>query len=171
MDLKQGVLRIMESKFGKDRLVPMTNSLNSECRKYSETYLQGADSTVFFFSPDKLHAYSTQTIYGRFRDLLFSAGIPHRGKGLGPRLHDLRHTFAVHSLRQLAANGMDLYVGLPILSAQILICGQKIQCRQHGILTVKTFLDSSLEHSLCAFPLNSINFISLSSLIYLVNVF
>ena len=34
----------------------------------------------------------------------------------GPRLHDFRHTFAVHSLRQLVLTGMDVYCALPILS-------------------------------------------------------
>ena len=68
------------------------------------------------FSPNGNRRYSAQTIYNRFRDVLFICGIPHRGKGKGPRLHDLRHTFAVHSLQQLAENGEDLYTVLPILS-------------------------------------------------------
>ena len=35
------------------------------------------------------------------------------------RLHDLRHTFAVHSLAKMAEEGMDLYCSLPILSTYL----------------------------------------------------
>ena len=49
------------------------------------------------------------------RDILFSAGIPYRGRGKGPRLHDLRHTFCVHSLQKLTAHGEDPYAVLPLL--------------------------------------------------------
>ena len=47
------------------------------------------------------------------------AGIPHGGRGKGPRLHDLRHTFAVHMLNMWAVQGRDLYVALPILSVYL----------------------------------------------------
>jgi len=116
VDLENEVLRIWQSKFQKDRLVPVSSSLLTVCRSYRETHLQKALPDDCFFTSDGKRPYSEQTIYNRFRDLIFDCGIPHRGKGFGPRLHDLRHTFAVHSLRQLAENGNDLYVSLPILS-------------------------------------------------------
>jgi integrase/recombinase XerD len=37
----------------------------------------------------------------------------------GPRLHDLRHTFAVHSLQNWIIQGRDTYILLPILSAYL----------------------------------------------------
>lgn len=52
-----------------------------------------------------------------FYKLLKICNIPYIGNRQGPRIHDLRHTFAVHSLVQMGHNGMDLYTGLPILSA------------------------------------------------------
>ena len=57
------------------------------------------------------------TVKGQYshRDILFSAGIPYRGRGKGPRLHDLRHTFCVHSLQKLTAHGEDPYAVLPLL--------------------------------------------------------
>jgi len=45
----------------------------------------------------------------------FDAGIPHRGRGKGPRLHDLRHSFAVHILNKWSSEGKDIYTCLPIL--------------------------------------------------------
>ena len=34
---------------------------------------------------------SPVTVYQRYRRYLEKAGIPHGGKGHGPRLHDIRH--------------------------------------------------------------------------------
>ena len=42
--------------------------------------------------------------------------IPHGGRGQGPRLHDLRHTFAVHRLAQWYHDGADLQAKLPVLA-------------------------------------------------------
>ena len=119
VDLEQGILFIRSSKFDKDRTVPMSASLHKICQRYAQSFLGGWPAEAFFFSPDGKRKYSSQTIYGRFRNALFDAGIPHRGKGLGPRLHDLRHTFAVHSLQQMVKQGFDLYTELPILSTYL----------------------------------------------------
>lgn len=116
VDLDNGVLHIWDSKFQKDRMIPMSQTLMSVCIAYSKNCNSGKLPYAYFFSPNGNRGYSAQTIYNRFRDVLFICGIPHRGKGKGPRLHDLRHTFAVHSLQQLAENGEDLYTVLPILS-------------------------------------------------------
>ena len=112
----EDVLHIWDSKFQKDRMIPMSQTLTSVCIAYSKNCNSGKLPYAYFFSPNGNRRYSAQTIYNRFRDVLFICGIPHRGKGKGPRLHDLRHTFAVHSLQQLAENGEDLYTVLPILS-------------------------------------------------------
>lgn len=117
VDLKQGLLYIKKSKFQKDRIVPMSASLHDVCLNYaSMRNYEKMPEDLYFFSPKNNRRYSAQTIYNRFRDIIFCIGIPHRGKGKGPRLHDFRHTFAVHSLKQLADKGEDLYTTLPILS-------------------------------------------------------
>lgn len=41
------------------------------------------------------------------------------GKGQGPREHDIRHSFCVHSLRSLYLAGIDLYCTLPVLSVYV----------------------------------------------------
>lgn len=69
---------------------------------------------ILFPSPDGSR-YSLATMDTTFRDILFRAGILYRGKGKGPRLHDLRHTFCVHSLQKLTAHGEDPYAVLPLL--------------------------------------------------------
>ena len=51
-----------------------------------------------------------------FRDLLRNAGISHGGRGKGPRVHDLRHTFCVHCLQRWISQGKDLTTALPLLT-------------------------------------------------------
>lgn len=44
------------------------------------------------------------------------AGIFPEGS-VGPRVHDIRHTYAVHALEKMINDGQDVYCTLPILSA------------------------------------------------------
>lgn len=41
---------------------------------------------------------------------------PYNGPGKGPRLHDIRHTFAVHCLNNWVLSGEELTAALPVLS-------------------------------------------------------
>ena len=60
--------------------------------------------------------FSLKTLAGFSLDF-YKCGISHGGRDKGgPRLHDLRHTFCVHSLRQFLKNGVDYRAALPILS-------------------------------------------------------
>jgi integrase len=56
------------------------------------------------------------SLYAHFRVCIEMAGIHHEGRGKGPRLHDVRHTAAVHSMAAMADAGLDLYYCLPLLS-------------------------------------------------------
>ena len=73
----------------------------------------------YFFRNKRDTPIAASTVYKAFRTLLWQAGISHQGKGIGPRLHDLRHTFCVHTLANQVSNNVDLYVSLPILSTYI----------------------------------------------------
>ena len=54
-----------------------------------------------------------------FRRFLWQAGISHGGRGHGPRVHDLRHTFAVNNLRPWFAQGRDVGALLPVLQTYL----------------------------------------------------
>jgi len=54
-----------------------------------------------------------------FKQCLAKATIPHVGRNHLPRIHVLRHTFAVTSLANMAEAGIDLYASLPILSTYL----------------------------------------------------
>ena len=69
----------------------------------------------FFVSPTGTNCRSS-SVYNWFRKVQSESGIPFQGNHNGPRVHDLRHTFAVHSLERMARTGMNLYCSLPLLS-------------------------------------------------------
>lgn len=115
VDLELGMMTIFGAKGDKDRMVGISDSMLEYMRKYrSHPLVAGFDSEYFFPAPDG-GFYDTSTIYAYFRDYLFKAGIPHRGRGKGPRVHDLRHSFAVHVLNKWSSEGKDMYTCLPIL--------------------------------------------------------
>lgn len=115
VDLEEGMMTIWGAKGDKDRMVGISDSMLKYLRNYrSNPLVAGFDSEYFFPSPDG-GFYDTSTIYAYFRNYLFVAGIPHRGRGKGPRVHDLRHSFAVHVLNKWSSEGRDIYTCLPIL--------------------------------------------------------
>jgi integrase/recombinase XerD len=69
----------------------------------------------FLFPVALQTAWSHSGLYILFRKLLYQCGISHGGRGKGPRLHDIRHTFAVHKLIQWHQEGADLNAKLPLL--------------------------------------------------------
>jgi site-specific recombinase XerD len=120
VDLSAGVLTIREPKNRQDRYVPMSPSMTSLIRTFSllehPCVTEGTDN--FFTSKYNGHLTRYQ-VYHWFRLCLEKAGITHRGKGFGPREHDLRHTFCVRSLQSLCLQGFDLYCFLPWLSTYV----------------------------------------------------
>ncbi len=116
IDFENKAIRIMNAKGDQDRIVVMSDTLSEICYRYSsKPEILDYESEYFFPAPD--HGfYSHRAVYSVFREALSSAGIPYRGRNKGPRLHDLRHSFAVHVLSSWQQQGKDIYVCLPILS-------------------------------------------------------
>ena len=108
-----GIITVHNGKGGKDRLVPVHNSVIEYLRSYSA---QLPDEREWFF-PSACGHYSIKTIYDNFRELLFACNIPHTGNG--PRVHDFRHTFAVHTLEKQLSDGYDPMVIVPRLAAYL----------------------------------------------------
>ncbi|MGC8604286.1 MAG: tyrosine-type recombinase/integrase [Desulfomonilaceae bacterium] len=119
VDLGHGTVRIIGSKFDKDRFVPMSPSLTRHLQEYFQRLPAVATSGDYFFMKSDRTAFTSNTVYRHFRQVLWRSGISHGGKGRGPRLHDMRHTFSVHALNQMVRLGMDLYCALPILSTYL----------------------------------------------------
>jgi integrase len=118
VNLGSGVLTIEQGKFRKDRLVPITASLTARLEQYVSLLSDRSGEACFFPSP-RSGPYHRHTIYHAFRQLLWECQIPHGGRGHGPRLHDLRHTFAVHRLVEWYRDGADLNAKLPVLATYL----------------------------------------------------
>jgi len=119
VDLARGILTIREAKFRKDRLVPVAPSLTARLRGYATTHLSGKRPDDLVFPARDGGPFAHQTLHTAFRQLLRACQISHGGRGRGPRLHDLRHTFAVHRLMRWYREGVDLGVALPILATYL----------------------------------------------------
>ena len=110
-------LWIAEGKFRKARWVPLSSSTSRVLRQYVQRR-QGIsplspDAPLFLNQRSRRLHYST--VNHTFRHLLKQSGIPHH-KHTGPRIHDLRHTFAVHRLLAWYRDGQDVNARLPWLA-------------------------------------------------------
>src|SRR6056297_690016 len=115
-DLTQNVLIVRHGKFDKERRVPLLEDMASRCKHYAANLPMCSDGSAYYFSASKgINPLSSATVYSNFREFLWKANISHGGKGKGPRVHDFRHTFAVHRLRSWVREGKDLSAYLPLL--------------------------------------------------------
>ena len=119
VDLEKETLLITGAKYGKERLLPMSETLLISCREYISSFKKNVGKDEFLFCNDAKTAFSRRTIYTHFRSLLYECGISHGGQSAGPRIHDFRHTFAVHSLINWTHQGIDVNVALPYLSTYL----------------------------------------------------
>lgn len=116
VDLHEGTILIRESKNGKDRLVPISDSMLEILKGYSGRYNFCAHASMPFFRRRDGKPCRRNSLYTQFRVCIEMAGIHHEGRGKGPRLHDVRHSAAVHSMAAMADAGLDLYYCLPLLA-------------------------------------------------------
>ncbi len=102
-----GLFTLIDTKNGSDRNVCLPSRLNKEIQAFIEK----------FNINDKLFTISYCSIKSYFKKVLRLSNITITDKG--PRLHDLRFTFIVHSIEQAMNRKDDLDVFLPILQAQV----------------------------------------------------
>lgn len=120
VDLKAGVLSIRQSKFRKSRLVPLSEGTADVLRQYRELRdaVAPAGPEEAFFVSGRGKAYGAGYVQRMFRDIAVDAGL--RGPtGRGPRLHDLRATFAVTRLLEWYRDGDNVMNRLPLLSTYL----------------------------------------------------
>jgi len=124
VDLEDSLLTIRETKFHKTRLVPFGPRLCEVLRQYVERpktpRCATTNGTAPFFTTRKGAAVKMATIEGCFRRVCEHAGIRRSdGASYQPRLHDLRHTAAVHRLTSWYRQGLDVQRLLPHLSVYL----------------------------------------------------
>jgi integrase len=116
VDIDTGVLQIRDAKGGKDRQVPVSEPLRARLARYhTQTAGQPGRREWFFPGGKPGQPLTLGNVGHNFRRFLWQAHISHGGRGHGPRVHDLRHTFAVNNLRSWFAHGRDVGALLPVL--------------------------------------------------------
>jgi len=123
VDLNQGIITVWNSKFGKSRFVPLAPDLVGRLQSYRQDLADFIGTRrpgdAFFPCPDGHKPTCHSALYTSFRIALTLAGIVHHGRGRGPRLHDLRHTFAVLRLLSWYEAGANLGNKLPLLATYL----------------------------------------------------
>jgi len=117
VDIDAGVLQIRDAKGGKDRQVPVSEALRTRLGDYHSRVAGHPSMREWFFPGRAGEALTLGNVGRNFRRFLWQAHIPHGGRGQGPRVHDLRTTFAVNNLRRWFADGQDVDALLPVLQA------------------------------------------------------
>jgi integrase/recombinase XerD len=122
VDLKAAVLTIRGAKFGKTRLVPLHAStcqvLSDYIARRKRHWTQRPVSSYLFVSSWG-HRLDNADIHRTFYALSRQIGLRRPSDSQGPRLHDLRHRFATHTLVQWYRSNQDPERRLPILSAYL----------------------------------------------------
>ena len=118
IDWGQAVILIRGTKFGKGRDVPVSESAISALAAYARRRDQRRPATARLF----VSLAGTPVAYSHFgetfRQAVTAAGIG-AGTGIRPRIHDLRHSFAVRTLLGWYRAGLDAEALLPRLSTYL----------------------------------------------------
>jgi site-specific recombinase XerD len=120
IDLDQGVITIRGTKFYKSRLVPIGSDVVQVLRKYLAAPGRWNQHYRPLFQSRQHQRLGHSVIDANFRRLRTVAGVRRSdASARQPRLHDLRHTFAVHRLTEWYKTGANVQVLLPSLSTYL----------------------------------------------------
>lgn len=116
VDLGNGVLTIREAKFGRSRLVPLHSTTTSALDTYAgeRDRLCPKPRPSTFFVSHLGRALPYQEVQASFRQLTVVTGLC--TATVRPRLHDLRHSFAVRTLIDWHRAGGDVHDRIAVLS-------------------------------------------------------
>lgn len=120
VDRDSGVLTVRGAKFGKSREVPLHPSTTAALAGYvttrNERFPQRADPALFLSATGR--RLRDNKLWAHWQRAIDRSRILHAG-ARRPRLHDLRHSFAVNTLRAWHEAGLDVEARLPLLSTYL----------------------------------------------------
>ncbi len=123
VDLSEAILTIRDTKFYKSRLVPVGSQLAAVLATYMSARPDDGIAqreAAFLLANRDGTRLASSTVQTAFEALRRVAGV--HGAKVGrqvPRMHDLRHSFAVHSLTAWYRQGADVQRLLPVLSTYL----------------------------------------------------
>lgn len=119
VDLDRSLLIIRQTKFDKTRLVPVGSQLGRALNRYCKRGKAYGPQSPFFTTRTATRV-KPDTLQHNYRILCRLASVCRLdGARFQPRLHDLRHTFAVHRLTSWYRQGADVQRLLPLLSVYL----------------------------------------------------
>jgi integrase len=118
VDLKSGVITILNTKQHKDRIVVMSDDMQKMCRRYDDRRAIFANGNRYFFPSNNGGSFKSE----RLQSVLTKAwtkAICSKDCPLPPRIrvYDLRHRMASACLNNWLDEGKDLVAMLPYLRA------------------------------------------------------
>lgn len=119
VDLTAGVLTIREPKFGRNRLVALHPTATRALVSYADHRDRWCPAPVagtFFLTPNGT-ALTDSSVRETFVELTTSLGL--RTAVVKPRMHDLRHSFAVNTLLDAYRTGADVSARMAVLSTYL----------------------------------------------------
>lgn len=121
VDWAEGLLCVRQTKFGKTREVALHPSTVEALRSYAHRrdQLCTRPLTASFFVSLSGNRLSHSGVQPAFRVLLGRAGLDRAPEERRPRLHDLRHTFAMRTLIGWYRDGLDVAARMPLLSTYL----------------------------------------------------
>jgi integrase len=119
VDLLRGILTVRLTKFGKSRLIPVHLSTVEKLAEYSRLRdrLFSSPRCPSFFVSEQGTRLTHWSVRWTFVKLSREIGLRGPHDSHGPRLHDLRHTFAVKTLLKWYQTGVDVERHMPELAA------------------------------------------------------
>jgi integrase len=121
IDAAECVLTVRDTKFGKSRELPVHASTLAALRAYLQRgdRPRAARHTAAVF----VSRAGTRLLYGNvqwtFQRLVRHAGLMPRSAMCRPRIHDLRHRFAVRTLLEAYQSGADVQARVAVLSTYL----------------------------------------------------
>jgi integrase/recombinase XerD len=121
VDLRHSVLTVRKGKFNKTRIIPVHDSTRDRLGAYArrrDRFIPAPSADSFFLS-DRGTRMLYNSVLCTFINCACVVGLRQSAAIRGPRLHDLRHTFAVKTLTTWYRSGINPERRLPLLSAYL----------------------------------------------------
>lgn len=144
VDLKQGMITIRDTKLSKTRLLPLHKTTVQVLRRYVSRRCRQfpLPKTPSFFTVLDGRRLVYQSAWKTLKRILVTAGLRTPSQKKGPRLHDLRHTFAVNALIRFYREGRDIDRNIHTLSTYL---GHKgIRCTYWYLTAVPELMSLAL---------------------------
>ena len=121
VDLRHGALHVRAAKHNKQREVPLHPTTTRALRDYALARDRRfpEPSTPAFFIGARGRRVPREELNRTFTQLIREVGLDGRGHRKRPRPHDMRHSFAVHTLIDWYRTGEEVDPKLPLLSTYL----------------------------------------------------